>query len=304
MHLMGTARPSVGVSYRMIRSICLVALLAPGAVCAESARPSPGAAQKFSLREPMDQSGCTICLTGAASVTWSGGTGSFHVDHVVNNESATTGSLQLGVILAPGPPSFGPTLNYYQFSDFVPLSPLAVGTQQSNVNSGSIVFDGSRAPAGTYYELLFLTEYVGGGWVYVDWIVFPTRVSCNGTACQTTTIPSCLEDAMTMCLIGGRYRVTSHWQNQYAGGAVSNLSRATLTDATGAFWISDASTFEYLIRIQTGTGNGHAWIAIPSFTDVEFFILVEDLFNGQSNTYHSPPGNRTLTYDPSFFVYP
>lgn len=114
----------------------------------------------------------------------------------------------------------------------------------------------------------------------------------------------CTADTQTMCLIGGRYRVTSQWTNQYAGGAVSTMNRATLTDATGAFWIADANTYEYLIRISTATNNGRAWIAIPTFTDVEFSILVEDLTGGQSKTYHSLPGNRTLIYDPLFFVYP
>jgi hypothetical protein len=115
---------------------------------------------------------------------------------------------------------------------------------------------------------------------------------------------SCNEDSLTMCLIGGRYRVTSYWRNQYAGGALSNLNKTRLTDATGAFWLSDSSTFEYLIRINTATNNGRAWIAIPTFTDVEFWIMVQDTVNGQSQTYHSPAGNRTLIYDPFFFVYP
>ena len=107
-----------------------------------------------------------------------------------------------------------------------------------------------------------------------------------------------------MCLVNGRYRVTSHWQNQYAGGAQATLSKAKLTDFTGAFWIADANTYEYMIRIQTGTSNGRAWISIPTFTDVEFWITVTDTVNGQSKDYHSVPGNRTLLYDPYYFVSP
>ena len=107
-----------------------------------------------------------------------------------------------------------------------------------------------------------------------------------------------------MCLAGGRYRIRSHWRNQYAGGAVSTLSKAKLTDLTGAFWLTNADTYEYLIRINTATDNGRAWIAIPTFTDVEFWITVQDVVNGQSYTYHSPPGNKTLIYDPFTFVFP
>jgi hypothetical protein len=119
-----------------------------------------------------------------------------------------------------------------------------------------------------------------------------------------TTSATCTEDVSTMCLVNGRYKVTSHWKNQYAGGVVANLSKAKLTDKEGAFWIADASTHEYLIRFNTATNNGRVWIAIPTFTDVEFWVAVTDTVNGQYKEYHSNPGNQTLIYDPSFFVYP
>jgi PKD repeat protein len=131
----------------------------------------------------------------------------------------------------------------------------------------------------------------------------------SSTATQTVvaTWPSpvaCTPDTYTMCMVNGRYKVTSHWKNQYAGGAEAKLSKAALTDATGAFWILDPAAYEYLIRINTATDNGKAWIAIPTFTDVEFWIAVFDTIAGQYKEYNSPAGNRTLIYDPYFFVYP
>jgi Concanavalin A-like lectin/glucanases superfamily len=126
-----------------------------------------------------------------------------------------------------------------------------------------------------------------------------TTAACAGGGGGT-----CAEDSLTMCLIGGRYKVTSYWKNQYAGGATSNLNKMRLTDAIGAFWLADANAYEYLIRVSTATDNGRAWIAISTFTDVEFWIMVQDTVNGQAQTYHSDAGNRTLIYDPGFFVYP
>ena len=131
----------------------------------------------------------------------------------------------------------------------------------------------------------------------------------SNTTTKTVTVASagastCVDDATTMCLVGGRYRIRSHWKNQYAGGALSTLSKAKLTDATGAFWIADSNTYEYMIRLQPGQSNGRTWIAVPTFTDVEFWIDVTDTHTGQSREYHSPQGNRTLIYDPFFFVYP
>jgi hypothetical protein len=126
----------------------------------------------------------------------------------------------------------------------------------------------------------------------------------SGSITIAPAAAGCTGDAVTMCLVGGRYKVTSYWRNQYAGGAVSTLKAVRLTDATGAFYVSDSNVYEYLIRVNTATDNGRAWIAIPTFTDVEFWITVQDVLSGQTNVYHSLPGNRTLIYDPYFFVYP
>jgi len=119
----------------------------------------------------------------------------------------------------------------------------------------------------------------------------------------------CVPNATTACLIGGRYKVTSYWQNQYDGGKVSTLNVTKRTDATAAFWLTDSNTYEYLIRINTATDNHKAWISIPTFTDVEFFVTVQDLgvVNGQSKTYTNgtdPAHNKDLIYDPYFFDYP
>jgi hypothetical protein len=156
--------------------------------------------------------------------------------------------------------------------------------------------DGTGSAARFYYP--FGVAVDGSGNVYV---------ADSGNDAVRKGFPAmetCVPDAFTACLIGGRYRVTSHWQNQYAGGQVSTLSAARLTDTTAAFWLFDAETYEYLIRINTATDNERAWIAIPTFTDVEFWVAVTDTVSGQYFEYHSPAGNRTLIYDPYFFVYP
>jgi hypothetical protein len=266
----------------------------------ETGTPSTG----FDSRTPLAQSGCTICLTGVGSVSWTGTTGSFHVDGIYNyRASGTSGTLDLRVALWPTAPVFGGTVNYYTFSDVTSFSPLSAGYHYTNVNSGTVNYHPSSIPAGTYFAFLFLREFQSGTlWYYEDFIILNNKVTCNGVGCST--VAACVEDAYTMCLVGGRYQVTSHWKNQYAGGAMANLNKAKLTDATGAFWISDANTFEYLIRFNTSTDNGRAWIAIPTFTDVEFWIDVTDTVGGQSKEYHSAPGNQTLIYDPYFFVYP
>ncbi len=258
-------------------------------------------------RTALDQTGCTICLVTPASVTWNGGSGSFHVDRIANYRSPSTysGPLDLKVVLTSSLPVFGQTVSSFAFSSALSFSPLQGGYQYSPVDSGTISFFGSSMPAGTYWQLIYLRENSGGTFFYLDWILMDKKVSCDGFGCTTVNPPtSCVEDTFTMCLVGGRYRVTGRWKNQYAGGAQATLSKTKLTDVTGAFWIADADTYEFVVRVNTATNNGRAWITILMFTDVEFWVAVTDVTNGQTKEYHSDPGNRTLIYDPSFFVYP
>jgi hypothetical protein len=279
----------------------------------DSALPEPGpmeskapAAESFG-RNALSQPQCTICLEGAKTVEWFGGgtTGSFHVDTISNNRASyTSGSLDLKMILTAALPVWGQTITYKSFSDSYALSPLWSGDHYSPVDSGTVLFHGSSIPAGEYFLLMYLREYVDGTMYYADWSVMDKKLLCDGTTCHNVTPAGCTEDAYTMCLANGRYRVTSHWRNQFAGGATANLNKAKLTDFTGAFWIQDSSTYEYMIRLQTGQSNGGTWIAIPTFTNVEFWVAVTDTVNGQYKEYHSAPGNMLLIYDPYYFIFP
>jgi hypothetical protein len=272
----------------------------PQAPTTEKSAPAVGLPGRTSLTQP----GCTICLEGAGGVQWVGTSGSYYVDGIGNFRSGgTSGTLDLRIALSSTLPVFGQTISYYTFTDIKQFSPLAAGFHYTNVNSGTVGFYPSLIPAGQYYMFLYLREFQGGStYAYTDFMLMNNRVSCNGASCST--VATCTEDAYTMCLVNGRYRVTSHWRNQYAGGATANLSKAKLTDTMGAFWIADANTYEYLIRFNTATNNGRIWIAIPTFTDVEFWVAVTDTVGGQSKEYHSLPGNQSLIYDPFYFVYP
>lgn len=263
------------------------------------------AAREKSGRAALDQPQCTICLGGAASATWTGSSGSFHVDRVANyRSSGVSGPLDVRMALTVNAPVWGQTISYYTFSTVVNLSPLAAGYQYAPVDSGAISYFGSSIPAGQYFLLMYMRENVSGTFFYVDWIQFPQKLNCTGSGCTVIQAPSCTEDALTMCLANGRYRVTGRWKNQYAGGAQANLSKTKLTDVTGAFWIANSDTYEFMARISTGTDNGKAWVSILTFTDVEFWVAITDVVNGQTKEYHSIPGNRDLIFDPNFFVYP
>jgi PKD repeat protein len=201
-------------------------------------------------------------------------------------------------------PSGPPTVNF-TFSPSTPVTGQAV--QFTDTSTGSPTSWSWNFGDGGTSTVQNPTHTFGTGAYQVS--LTASNAGGSNTKTQTVVVSYgggtvCTSDAYTLCLLGGRYKITSYWENQYAGGAISTLYKTSLTGATGAFWLSDSNTYEYLIRINTATDNGRAWIAIPTFTDVEFWITVEDLTNGQSKTYHSLPGNRTLIYDPYFFVYP
>ncbi|MBK9063601.1 MAG: hypothetical protein IPL89_10455 [Acidobacteria bacterium] len=225
-------------------------------------------------------------------------TGYFTADRVANHRaSGTSGTLRLELWATTTSPASG-SVNGYRLGTYT-LGTLQAGVHVLQHQLGDLFVFGSP-PAGCYYMSLLLTEFDGSGYPYIDYVLFPNRAAFGGGSCSVT----CTEDANTMCLLGGRYRVTGRWKNQYAGGAQANLSKVKLTDVTGAFWIADASTYEFMIRVNTATDNGRAWMSILTFTDVEFWVAVTDVTNGQSKEYHSDPGNRTLIFDPNTFVYP
>jgi hypothetical protein len=302
-HGAGRAAPAANAFHVAPDSRGTVVAGAPTGQSSDAPLPGPAAGRVA----PLDQSGCSICLEGAASVTWNGSSGSFHVDSIGNyRSSGSSGLLDLKVVLTSSPPVFGQTINSFAFSSALSFPALQAGYGYTPVDSGTIAFYGSSISPGEYWLLLFLRENVGDTWGYTDWILMDKKVSCSGSGCTTVNPPppSCTEDAYTMCLAYGRYRVTGRWKDQYAGGAQATLSKAKLTDVTGAFWIADANTYEFMARISTATNNGRAWVSILTFTDVEFWVAITDVTNGQSKEYHSNPGNRTLIFDPSFFVYP
>jgi hypothetical protein len=243
----------------------------------------------------------TINIEGSVSYSLGATTGFFAADRVANHRSGgTSGTLRLELWATTNSPASGSVSGYQLAIDT--LGTLPAGYMFPYINSGT--FSYTQPPAGCYYMSLLLTEFDGTRYPYIDYAVFPNLATFRGGSCSGPPPSSCVEDANTMCLVGGRYRVTGRWKNQYAGGAQANLAKAKLTDVTGAFWIADANTYEFMIRVNTATNNGRAWISILTFTDVEFWVAVTDVTNGQAFEYHSDPGNRTLIYDPTFFVYP
>src|ERR1017187_6048420 len=183
---------------------------------APPAAPQPGQVSGIgrNARVPLYQSGCSICMSGSNSVQWNGGSASFSIPQITNNRSGgTSGSLRAEYVVTSTYPVYGSTINSYQFTGYDAFSPLQGGYYYAASTSGTVASYQDAIPAGTYWVVIELLEYSGSGWVYDDFGVDSSQVSCNGVS-GCSVIAACVEDAYTMCLGGGRYKVTSRWQNQ------------------------------------------------------------------------------------------
>jgi len=99
---------------------------------------------------------------------------------------------------------------------------------------------------------------------------------------------SCTQNATSLCLGDGRFRVTASWTNGPAGGAGYVHP---LTADTGAFWFFDAANLEVVVKVLDGcAANGRFWVYAGGLTDLGVRLAVEDTVSGATAVYESPAG--------------
>ncbi len=106
-----------------------------------------------------------------------------------------------------------------------------------------------------------------------------------GTGSSSTCVP----DATTLCLNGGRFRVQGVFRtaaNQT--GPFMAQPVATAPDS-GLFWFFSANNLEMLIKVLNGCAfNSRYWVFFAAGTNVEFTLTVTDTQNGSTKTYSNP----------------
>jgi ELWxxDGT repeat protein len=120
----------------------------------------------------------------------------------------------------------------------------------------------------------------------------PVDLVAAGAATPRTAPGSggCQPDAETLCLHGGRFRVTADWHDQRSGdsgvgGAIAG------TDKSGFFWFFNSSNVELVIKVLDGRSiNGSVWVFYGALSDVEYTIQVVDTQTTEEETYINPPG--------------
>jgi len=100
---------------------------------------------------------------------------------------------------------------------------------------------------------------------------------------------ACVANETTLCLNGGRFRVTADWRA--ANGSNGHGRAVNLTANSGYFWFFDPANIELIVKILNGcSSNQHQWAFAAGLTNVEVTTTVRDTQTGTTQTYTNPLG--------------
>ncbi|MEM7051503.1 MAG: hypothetical protein AAF604_17685 [Acidobacteriota bacterium] len=120
----------------------------------------------------------------------------------------------------------------------------------------------------------------------------------------TRTLPRTLECSTgpgDLCL-GERFRVRAWWRDPRRD-QLGIAQAAPLGEVTGTFWFFDASNRELFVKVVDGRSvNDRFWFFWSGLTDLEVWLVMEDLVTGRSAVYYNPPFAPPAQADTATFV--
>jgi len=107
---------------------------------------------------------------------------------------------------------------------------------------------------------------------------------------QPVAAGTCVTDANTLCLNGGRFRVTVDYAA--SNGQTGSGTGVTLTSDSGYFWFFSAANIELVVKVLSActTPPGRFWVFAGGLTNVHVVITVVDMQTGATKTYENPLG--------------
>ena len=100
---------------------------------------------------------------------------------------------------------------------------------------------------------------------------------------------SCVPDAGTLCVNGGRFAVSTQWSTP--DGQSGTGVPVSLTSDTGYFWFFSAANVEMVVKVLDGCGvNSNFWFFAGGLTNVRVVTTVTDTQTGATRTYTNPQG--------------
>lgn len=117
----------------------------------------------------------------------------------------------------------------------------------------------------------------------------------------------CVASETTLCLKGGRYRLTTRVRNQYVTPVVETVGKAVkFSDGSGFFKLIDFQPDNVGVVVKaflpSETPNQKAWLTFGSLETVEFWVVIEDLTTGLRKEFRSLPGVQTVAFSSDVFA--
>lgn len=127
----------------------------------------------------------------------------------------------------------------------------------------------------------------------------PFQVTATAFSQPTAT---CVPDADTACLQGGRFEVSVTWQNPFGSGIGQVMSfggqRAENSDSA-FYYFQSPTNFEMGIKVLDACiplfGNKY-WVFISGLTDQGWGVTVQDKLTGAVKSYSNPMGRLSSTF--------
>lgn len=98
---------------------------------------------------------------------------------------------------------------------------------------------------------------------------------------------TCLEDAFTMCLVGGRFEVVATFDT--GRGESGSAEMVRLTDDSGYMWFFNSTNIEVVLKVLNACAlNDEYWVFAGGLTNVHVLITVTDSITGAFVQYANP----------------
>lgn len=130
---------------------------------------------------------------------------------------------------------------------------------------------------------------------------YSVAIQCSAGAAPTPTPPvvppptptpvagSCVSNATTLCVNGGRFRVQATFAT--AQGQSGAATAVPETSDTGMFWFFSSNNIEAIVKVVNGCSfNQRFWVFAGGLTNVSVTLTVTDTVTGVVRTYTNPQG--------------
>lgn len=149
----------------------------------------------------------------------------------------------------------------------------------------------------TTYNFRLRSEGAGG-------VSDPSNQMAATTDRPTAPTP-CVAGETTLCLAEDRFAMEVLFRNQREGGEPGIGQAVDGTPETGFFWFFRPDNLELVVKVLDARSFADAfWVFYGGLSDVEYWIVVTDTVEGQTQTYYNPPEEICGRADVNAFLVP